>query len=31
MLVAYDSMTENVKCFIHKLNIPAVQIDEDLK
>ena len=30
VLVAYDSMTGNVKRFIHKLNIPAVQIDEDL-
>lgn len=30
MLVAYDSMTGNVKRFIHKLNMPAVQIDEDL-
>ncbi len=28
MLVAYDSMTGNVKRFIHKLNMPAVQIDE---
>ncbi len=31
MLVAHDSMTGNVKRFIHKLNIPAVQIDEDLE
>ena len=30
MLVVYDSMTGNVKSFIHKLNMPAVQIDEDL-
>lgn len=30
MLVAYDSMTGNVKRFIHKLNMPAVQIGEDL-
>ena len=30
MLVAYDSMTGNVKPFIHKLNMPAVQIGEDL-
>ena len=28
MLVAYDSMTGNVKRFIHKLNMPAVQIGE---
>ncbi|TKH03740.1 class Ib ribonucleoside-diphosphate reductase assembly flavoprotein NrdI, partial [Bacillus wiedmannii] len=26
MIVAYDSMTGNVKRFIHKLNMPAVQI-----
>ncbi|MDF4730879.1 class Ib ribonucleoside-diphosphate reductase assembly flavoprotein NrdI, partial [Vibrio parahaemolyticus] len=25
MLLAYDSMTGNVKRFIHKLNMPAVQ------
>jgi protein involved in ribonucleotide reduction len=30
MLVTYDSMTGNVKRFIHKLNMPAVQIDEAL-
>ncbi|MGG3672224.1 class Ib ribonucleoside-diphosphate reductase assembly flavoprotein NrdI [Bacillus nitratireducens] len=30
MLVAYDSMTGNVKRFIQKLNMPTVQIDEDL-
>ncbi|ENQ3077607.1 class Ib ribonucleoside-diphosphate reductase assembly flavoprotein NrdI [Bacillus sp. WLY-B-L8] len=30
MLIAYDSMTGNVKRFIHKLNMPAVQINENL-
>lgn len=30
MLVAYDSMTGNVKRFIQKLNMPTVQIDEDI-
>ncbi|MGO0062584.1 class Ib ribonucleoside-diphosphate reductase assembly flavoprotein NrdI [Brevibacillus fluminis] len=31
MLVAYDSKTGNVKRFIRKLGLPAVQIDEKLK
>lgn len=28
MLIAYDSKTGNVKRFIHKLNLPSVQIEE---
>ncbi len=30
MLIAYDSRTGNVRRFIHKLNMPAVQIDDQL-
>ncbi|MFX3622484.1 MAG: class Ib ribonucleoside-diphosphate reductase assembly flavoprotein NrdI [Ectobacillus sp.] len=30
MRIVYDSMTGNVKRFIHKLNMPAMQIREDL-
>jgi protein involved in ribonucleotide reduction len=30
MLIAYDSRTGNVKRFIEKLNMPAVQIDQDM-
>lgn len=30
MLIAYDSKTGNVKRFIAKLNMPAVQIDEKM-
>ncbi|MCP8968539.1 class Ib ribonucleoside-diphosphate reductase assembly flavoprotein NrdI [Ectobacillus ponti] len=30
MLIAYDSMTGNVKRFIHKLNMPAVKVEEGL-
>lgn len=30
MLIAYDSKTGNVKRFIAKLNLPAVQIDEQM-
>ena len=31
MLIAYDSKTGNVKRFIRKLDLPAVQIDETTK
>ncbi|MBB6637034.1 class Ib ribonucleoside-diphosphate reductase assembly flavoprotein NrdI [Cohnella thailandensis] len=31
MLIAYDSKTGNVKRFIRKLDLPAVQIDEQTK
>ncbi|MFD3447522.1 class Ib ribonucleoside-diphosphate reductase assembly flavoprotein NrdI [Microbacteriaceae bacterium 4G12] len=31
MLIVYDSMTGNVKRFIHKLNMQAVQIHENLE
>lgn len=31
MMVAYDSRTGNVRRFVHKLNLPSVQIDEALK
>ncbi len=30
MLVAYDSRTGNVRRFINKLNLPAVQIDDKM-
>ncbi|CAM4390567.1 protein NrdI [Paenibacillus macerans] len=30
MLIAYDSKTGNVKRFIQKLDLPAVQIDENM-
>ncbi|WP_028399345.1 class Ib ribonucleoside-diphosphate reductase assembly flavoprotein NrdI [Ectobacillus panaciterrae] len=30
MRIVYDSMTGNVKRFIHKLGMPAMQIREDL-
>jgi protein involved in ribonucleotide reduction len=30
MLIVYDSMTGNVKRFIQKLNMPAVQIHDEL-
>lgn len=31
MLIAYDSKTGNVKRFINKLSLPAIQIDEQMK
>ncbi len=31
MIVAYDSMTGNVKRFIKKIQLPSVQIREDMK
>ncbi|UJF34558.1 class Ib ribonucleoside-diphosphate reductase assembly flavoprotein NrdI [Paenibacillus hexagrammi] len=31
MLIAYDSKTGNVRRFIKKVNLPAVQIDEALR
>lgn len=30
MLIAYDSKTGNVKRFINKLKLPAVQIEEQM-
>jgi protein involved in ribonucleotide reduction len=31
MLIAYDSKTGNVRRFVNKLNVPAVQIDGQMK
>ncbi|MCQ4086600.1 class Ib ribonucleoside-diphosphate reductase assembly flavoprotein NrdI [Saccharibacillus sp. JS10] len=31
MLIAYDSRTGNVRRFIEKLELPAIQIDETMK